>query len=1602
MNNAKGDQSDRDVLIAECLSQAELLPPSEHASFVRNFFTDDEEAVNLVLGLLSDEKKGHVFSELWSEIRPRDVHQVDGTGDTPDNLGVGTEITNSQSNEHPNDGDSSPMQLPDIPGHRLTRVLGEGGMGIVVEGFDEGLQVNVAIKLMRGGLVQSHDARKRFLNEARAVAKLRHPNVVGVLREGETDQGILWFSMEHVEGKTLDKLVPRGGMDIDQVIDIVCDVAKALACAHSANILHRDIKPANVLIDKNGQVKVVDFGLAKNVQTPEDVTKTGHAVGTPQYMAPEQLDASIAGISAATDIYAIGVLLYNLLTGTTPFRFNQQFDLLHAILQQPPQPPKQIRRIVPLDLNSICLKCLEKHPLQRYGSAEELIDDLERFKIGQPVTARPIGFLQRGFRWTKRKPLIASLFALAAVLILTLAVVIPVAYFKTNAASGMAYQRAIQATEAAKKGSEALEDMKTVYGLTAAEKNRPSEAALWFADVARTATEWRFDASMARFRSWVGQSPIPIRALQLQEEIIGLLLHPEGRFLLTQNIGNRWRLWNMMDEQEIDSISSWGQVTAAAWHPNGTQLAIADSTGGVRLLQLPEWNTVAEMNCGGPIFSLAFDKLGESIAVAGRHAFVWDLDPDGVVTKVHDHDRLAYIKWGPNGRYLATVSEDGHANVFALNEHRVNAKAALTVACQARPVWFFDEGRKLLTVASERITEIWEIESGKRLETIAGPGILQHLAASIDGTIFGMTGNGWAELWDENAQKIGGDLTHSSHVFGSTFSPDCRLYVTCCDDHLVRIWSTTSGELLAQIPHQSPVRFSEFAADNRHFVTAESSGLIRLWSLPQGPGARHLATVGDDHKVVLSLSGEFAVAAGWWKDRKSTSTTVYQVTSGKPASPVLDAHGLINGGAFSPDDTILVLLHTNPGDVRRTYGTSYRWEEHEGKISFFDWKKGEQSGSSITTPSEPIDGAFDPVSGLLVVGCAGGEILVVDPTKRRIQAELDAGGHASGKYGFKPHRWIVFRKSGTCFASVGFGDDEGSTERPTGAGTVQIWDVFGNLLQEIRPAGIVRDVTFSPDGNLVAVASYNSVQIFNVSTGQQVSDPMTHPDWVFTVCFSPNGDSLLTSCRDWMARFWNWRTGTLVCPALEHDDEVFDARVTADGKSLMTVSGDGFVRAWDSTSGKLAMPAMRISAIVGSEIGIGHQIEITPDGNHLIVGGKIGDMDVFEIQTLHQTTNEQLKTVGREDQVLLAEIMAGKRIVSIGTVELSDKEWFDRWMRFRKLYPTLPRLCVPSYDSESWQGRELNRQRRNQLYKLGEMHFERSEFESVLRCFDKILGQPSSPPNINSQIGVCFFGLERWADAEMAFSNAIAINEPDSRRLHEFRGYARLAQRDFKGAQSDLNRVWTTHNTNVFLTLALAIVYSAQNDSVGLEQMCEARLDEVGEYMSSSAQIPKSSCHSLMRIGGMKGNNKEVCEIIISTLSKEIESTLEETEFEWSDIIFLRELAGVQLRAGDKAAARRTINLTFEVSPIELQANRKAWEFSSKESLPKGGHVKDWLRMAIIEQDSDREAATAWLAKAVFWYETALMLPKGTSILDFDQKIEIEFLIQEARELLSE
>ncbi len=323
-------------------------------------------------------------------------------------LGLGEDVTDDEPG--PIIRTRPSPHWPTIPNYEILQRLGVGGMGVVYKARHLGLKRLVAVKMIRSGSEARADHLSRFRVEAEAVARLRHPNIIQIYDIGEAD-GLPFVALELLDGGGLDDRLAGNPQAARPAAELMVTLARAVHVAHQAGIVHRDLKPTNVLYSSDGVPKITDFGLAKRIDSDAEHTQSGQIMGSPSYMAPEQARGDSRKVGPAADVYALGAILYEMLTGRPPFKGETPIETVRQVVDDDPVAPSRLVPRVSRDLETICLKCLQKEPARRYESAEALADDLTRYLRGEPILARRTDTFVRGLKWGRRHPLAAAILA---------------------------------------------------------------------------------------------------------------------------------------------------------------------------------------------------------------------------------------------------------------------------------------------------------------------------------------------------------------------------------------------------------------------------------------------------------------------------------------------------------------------------------------------------------------------------------------------------------------------------------------------------------------------------------------------------------------------------------------------------------------------------------------------------------------------------------------------------------------------------------------------------------------------------------------------------------------------------------------------------------------------------------------------------------------------------------------------------------------------------------------------------------------------------------------------------------------------------------------
>ena len=709
---------------------------------------------------------------------------------------------------------------------QIRRELGRGGFGVVYLAFDPRLGRDVALKLPRPDVLTSDELRERFHREARAAAGLDHPNVVPVFEAGEAGPAC-YIASAYCPGPTLREWL-RGRADPVPVADaaaLVASLADGVGHAHARGVVHRDQKPANVLQQSltSGSVddtplparlmsdpptcgftpRVTDFGLAKLADPAEAMTRSGAMMGTPSYMAPEQASGQPAG--PAADVYSLGAVLYELLTGRPPFTGESDLEMLDLVRNAEPVAPSQLRPRLPRDLETVCLRCLEKDPRRRYPNAAELAADLRRFLTGEPVKARRVGALGKTWKWARRRPLVAGLLVVVAALTVGGAAAITVLWRQTEAARErtVAELAAKQAALARIEWEAGQLDRAAGYLRECPEAYRDGE--------------WQYLDRMCR--AHVTSFPCPT------EHNLRVAYSPDGR--VVASAGPRGvTAWNVASRTIV--FTSAHPLNFArpklGFTPNGRRLVVASqilpspSTQVARPKSPPleqAWQFAAWDVATGRLVDHA--KVGSNVARVTEYSAAGPLraSDEGDLIRVknllsgetvefaHGHTKVRYLQFSAGGRYLLSIARGEPLKVWDVTTGRLvsTASARSLLRYDAVREQLSPDGRRLIQLGPSDdvdavLIKVWDLEQDRELATIRVSRLqLGEIRSCPDGRHLALVDGRAVRVWDlAHSREVLVLRGHTERVIDIAFAPHGRRLVSVGLDQAVRVWAVTPSE----------------------------------------------------------------------------------------------------------------------------------------------------------------------------------------------------------------------------------------------------------------------------------------------------------------------------------------------------------------------------------------------------------------------------------------------------------------------------------------------------------------------------------------------------------------------------------------------------------------------------------------------------------------------------------------------------------------------------------------------------------------------------------------------------------------------------------------
>lgn len=957
--------------------------------------------------------------------------------------------------------------------YRLLREIGRGGMGIIYEAVHEPLGRHVALKILPPQATLDSRYVRRFEREAKAAARLHHTNIVPVFGVGACE-GVQFYLMQYIRGRSLDRVVRDSGpRPPEEVARIGRQAADALAYAHSQNVLHRDIKPSNLLVDEQGTVWVTDFGLAK-LEGEEALTVSGDMMGTLRYLPPERLDGPG---DARSDVHALGLTLYELLTGRPAFGAADNAALIKQIQQGEATPPRRLRPSVPVDLETIILKAMAREPGSRYSTAAALADDLRRYQADESIMARPPSVAERCSRFARRnKAVVLGLSAVMASLALGLviAAVFAVGEARQRSLADAARREADRGNYLARVSlaARALDD------LGSGEVARQLDAAPleW--------RDWEWFYLRARVDESLAFASVPT---QVNDWVLGAFYPPGERLVTCQ----------------------------------GRQVWLVDARTGVRLRRLPDADRVFA-------------------AQTGRGSLLFLDHDDGPLTLVDEYGRPQRTFFEPgkrmtyglaasaDGRRLAVTwtrkdQEKAHPLVFDLTASEQKPKVVrgasgpglLTFSADGKILGISSDGSRVIDLETDQ--ERWFGEGHK----------VFIFAFSPDGRRIAASATGGADLRQidlATGHVVGVYRGHKGDVACAAYSPDGRWLASGGRDRTVRLWSLERDESLVLHGHADDVRQVAFTADGTQLATLGELGEARLWDV-RGPGVlrAHTSYV---YTVAFSPDGRWLASGGWDK-----CVRLWDAATRAPLAALTEHDLFISALAVHPDGTRLVSLCQDyslrvwdTGGERR--GRVFARGPWVNPILPYQIQFSPDGRRLAVGDNERVrlwDAATLQELESLPVPIPNVRQVVFSPDGRRLAVGgtqevviLDA---ATGR------QELAFRHEHE-ITTVAFSPDGRRLLTADRQGEARLWDTAsGEVLATLRGhVGEVFAAAFHPSGERLATAGRDrAIRLWDVARGEEVLKLTGHTDYVFGLAWSPDGATLASASGDQTVRLWTIR-----------------------------------------------------------------------------------------------------------------------------------------------------------------------------------------------------------------------------------------------------------------------------------------------------------------------------------------------------------------------------------------------------------------------------------------------------------------------------------------------
>ncbi len=1068
------------------------------------------------------------------------------------------------------------VQVRKFGDYDLRAEIARGGMGVVYRAWQRSAQREVALKMIVAGQLATPATVARFQNEAAAAARLAHPHIVPVYEFGEIETQH-FFSMRYIAGgrniATWARALPADER-LPTIARTMSAVARAVAFAHERGVLHRDLKPSNVLIDEDDQPQITDFGLAKLLDDDDAVglTLSSAILGSPSYMAPEQAEPRGHSITTATDVYGLGAILYELLSGRPPFQGATPLAVVRQVVESAPRPLLD----VPTDLDTICRKCLAKEPGARYASATELADELERFARGEPIVAEPESTLALLVRWSRRHPVTAML---AAALLATL-----LAGFLGVSWQWRRAERARQAVASA--NSQLARTVAHLEWRTLDSLLERDYAGRALADLAARLRADPHNWQAASFAlSLVEQRPFarpvgPAITVPSSGSPPLSRLAPDGLSVGFLETPRRLRVVASASSDDVfPPLATAVDFVDFAFSPDSTLLAAGTVDGTIHVWQLPSGKLLTRTaTTAQPLRGVRFSEDGSHLVCHGGNLLAVvstaDLQQGHAEPRLIQADfPLAEVRCSVDGgRFVAWGGKEQPSVHFwgapgSSEDFRLPIKGIRAPALDAA-------GRRVAVQTNTLEVQVWDLLERRQISTISAPTLrFNQVAISPDGerVIVGLHVGAARIFSATTALPTGARMPQLYQTSALVLDRSGTILAAGAMDYHARLWDANTGEPLGEpIPQTGPVRSLDLSADARRLlVCADAPGgnghVLQLWhqNPPLGPAIYSHLGHHDFDSIRMSRDQRYLAASS---ELPKPVFSLFDVATHRVLLDRVPGPAQNYAVEFSPDGRSLYTI-TNRGLVRA-------WSVPDGRKLWPD----------LQLPAGNQPALLSPDGRWIVSGGTDGWLRFVDSNSGQIVRQFAHGALIKG---------------------IGFTEDCRRVVCGGAEGRATVWDTeSGEKIADLKGhTNAIISTVFSPDGSRVLTASYDATaRLWDVATGAPLGQPMPHSGELSHGAFSPDGRRVATAARDGTARLWDATTGVPLSEPMSSPATVVTVRFHPDGRRLLCQDLQGF-RLWDVETGE----PVTLHCPIATSGGIGFdspssRAQFSPDGRQLVLG----------------------------------------------------------------------------------------------------------------------------------------------------------------------------------------------------------------------------------------------------------------------------------------------------------------------------------------------------------------------------------------------------------------